>query len=147
MQLRSVPLSPDPLPPGRDGNNFLKPVSLIGPWNAWTYCVPMTIPALLLLFLHQESRREKQPGTRKYFFDQPALLEVVPGPSSVISDPCSPVHQALYPHYYSPVCLAGVSQPSIPSDLSPPSHTWKHPAYTPISQSPSSLSTANSSHL
>lgn len=76
----------------------------------------MPIPALLLPFLYQGARREKQPGMRKHFFNQPGLLHVIPGPTSVTSDPCSSVHQALYPHYYSPVHLAGASQSSIPSD-------------------------------
>jgi len=88
----------------------------MGPWSAWTNCVPMPVPALVLPFLHQGARREKHPGMRKHFFDQPGLLQVIPGPSSAASDRCSPGHQALYPHYYSPVCVTGSSQFSIPED-------------------------------
>ena len=88
----------------------------MGPWSAWTNCVPTPVPALLLPFLHQGARRGKQPGTRKHFFDQPGLLQVTPGPSRVTSDPCSPGHPALYFQYYSPAHLAGASQYPIPSD-------------------------------
>ena len=142
-----MPLSPDPLHPSRDGNCFL--------WACLTYG---TLECLDKLCAHacpstgaalspsgskegKASRNEKALLWPTWFTaGYPRSLQCSIRP--LLPRSSSPLPSLLFPslcHWVIPVLH--------PWGLSPQIYTWKHPSYTPISQSPSELSTANLSRL